>query len=203
LSFLFNTSYSSTSSLHIERSTILEKLRSKHHHQQENHANTVRRRSIQQGNNNPRPQSYKSSSSDHSDTEINDKNILKILAECRANLDRTEALKRANPQLLRPEDYVRFETFHSDDIPIEKCHNICKEIVKAKSVRCGQKYDVNNKFKKSSSSWQWQQRMSHHQVIVNNKTKNNKVKGFFHYVIFVTIYVMLIFFVTLMITQLR
>jgi hypothetical protein len=186
-------------SLHIERSTILEKLRPKHH-QQENHANTVRRRSIQQGNN-PRPQSYKSSSSDHSDTEINDKNILKILAECRANLDRTEALKRANPQLLRPEDYVRFETFHSDDIPSQNyCYNVCKEIVTEKSVRCGQKNDVNNKFKKSSSSWQ--QRMSQ-RVIENNKTKNNTVKGFFHYVFFVTIYVMLIFFVTLLITQLR
>lgn len=164
----------------LERSSIVEKFRQKQH--QEN-SNTVRRRSIQ---GNPRPQSYKSSSSDHSDTEIYDRNVENILAESRANLDRTEALKRANSQLLRPEDYVRFDTFHSNDIPSQK-----SEI--EKSVRC--RHDDESRISRNN----------HHRVIVNetkNKTKEH-VKGFFHYVFFVTSYVMLIFFVTLLITQLR
>lgn len=80
------------------KSIILEKLRQKTIESEIN----GRRRSFQSGS---RPVSYKSSSSDHSENELNDKNILKILAECKTNLERTEALRMANPQLLRPEDY--------------------------------------------------------------------------------------------------
>lgn len=147
---------------------MLEKLRQK---TLENESN-VRRRSFQS---NSQQQSYKSSSSDHSDNEISDKDILKILDECKANLERTEALRMANPQLLRPEDYVSFETFHSEDI---------RTNLMVKHVRCGRD---NDKF------------------VVNNRGKRQKkrVKGFVHYVTFVTSYVIFLFIVTLLITQFR
>lgn len=141
---------------------------------------TARRRSFQSGS---RPQSYKSSSSDHSDNELNDKNILKILTECKTNLERTEALRMANPQLLRPEDYVSFETFPSDDSQTN---------LTVKHVRCGHDSD---KFVVNSNRYR-----GHFQPA---KTQKRRVKGFFHYVTFVTSYVIFLFIVTLLITQIQ
>ncbi|CRK97996.1 CLUMA_CG011365, isoform A [Clunio marinus] len=92
------------------KALMVEKLRQK---SQDIEAVVPRRRSV---HSNPRPVSYKSSSSDHSDNEMNEERIsaLKILIECKANLERTEALRMANPQLLRPEDYVSLQSFHSE-----------------------------------------------------------------------------------------
>jgi hypothetical protein len=160
---------------------MLEKLRQK---TLENESTSSRRRSFQSGS---RPQSYKSSSSDHSDNEFSDKNIQKILAECKANLERTEALRMANPQLLRPEDYVSFETFPSDDSQT----NLMVE-----HVRCGRDNDkfcfVNNRNFNSRGHFRPAKRQ-----------KGSRVKGFIHYVTFVTSYVIFIFIVTLLITQIR
>lgn len=157
------------------KSIILEKLRQK---AQETET-SARRRSFQSGS---RPQSYKSSSSDHSDNEMSDKNILKILAECKSNLERTEALRMANPQLLRPEDYVSFETFHSDD---------SQSNLKVKNVRCGKDNDKKliNRYRKAGPG-------------AKHGTKGKRrVKGCCHYVTFVTIYVMFLIIVTILITQ--
>lgn len=144
---------------------------------------SVRRRSFQSGS---RPQSYKSSSSDHSDHdhEMSDKNIMKILAECKTNLERTEALRMANPQLLRTEDYVSFETFHSDD---SKTNLLVKN-----SVRCGN--DTDNKLIS-------RYRKHHADTVKRGGKEKRRVKGFCHYVTFVTSYVMFLFIVTLLITQ--
>lgn len=159
------------------KSVILEKLR-----QKTQEAETVaRRRSFQSGS---RPQSYKSSSSDHSDNELSSKDILKILTECKLNLERTEALRMANAQLLRPEDYVSFvETFHSDDSQAN---------LLVKHVRCGKDNNKNliNRYRKT------------HNADAGRGAKDGiAVKGFCHYVTFVTSYVMFLFIVTLLITQ--
>lgn len=161
---------------------MLEKLRLK---TQESESN-ARRRSFQSGS---RPLSYKSSSSDHSDNEFSDKNILRILAECKTNLERTEALRQANPTLLRPEDYVSFETFPSDD---------SESNLLVKSVRCGN--DNNNN--KLISRY----RKSHDRadaIVRRGYREKRRVKGFCHYVTFVTSYVMFLFIVTLLITQIE
>lgn len=141
-----------------------------------------RRRSLQSGS---RPLSYKSSSSDHSDNELSDKNISKILAECKVNLERTEALRMANPQLLRPEDYVSFETFHSDDSQTN---------FMVKQVRCGN--DDNDKFVN-------RYRKNRADVVRRGTRKERHVKGFCHYCCFVVTYVIFIFIVTLLITQIE
>lgn len=191
-----------SSSVRADRKSILEKLRQKH---QENETN-VRRRSIQ---GNPRPLSYKSSSSDHSDGEISDKNLLKILAECRANLDRTEALKRANPQLLRPEDYVSLDPsfLHSDDSHYDVVV-MNNEIDVNKNVRCGNVEQPKIiRFKtqiKPETPAHFETHADRHNGIVKNSSRSrHDVKGFFHYVLFVTSYVILLFIVTFMITQTR
>lgn len=175
---------------------------------------TVRRRSVQ---GNPRPLSYKSSSSDHSDNEINDKNLLKILAECRANLDRTEALKRANPQLLRPEDYVSFKKsfLHSDESHSENVVMKNEKIIN-KNVRCGHveetkisKIKTKSRHKSLVTQFDVQEMNSMnqktpagmHNGLTKNSRRSHDVKGFFHYVFFVTIYVILLFILTLLITQ--
>lgn len=171
---------------------------------------SVRRRSIQ---GNPRPLSYKSSSSDHSDSEINDKNLLRILAECRANLDRTEALKRADPQLLRPEDYVSLEpsfvhsnddNSHYDDVVV--MHN---EIDVNKNVRCGhveqttKLMKAKTKLKSAAAALVHFETHAdqHNGTIKNSSRSRHDVKGFFHYVLFVTSYVILLFILTLLITR--
>lgn len=161
------------------KSAILEKLRQKTLESE----SSVRRRSFQNGS---RPQSYKSSSSDHSDNEFSDKNILNLLAECKTNLERTEALRMANPQLLRPEDYVSFETFHSDD---------SRENFLVENVRCG-----NNNDKSLEGRYR-----KHHDGAVGRAAVKDKesVKGFCHYVTFVTSYVMFLFIVTFLITQIE
>lgn len=155
---------------------MLEKLR-----QKSQEAETgVRRRSFQSGS---RPLSYKSSSSDHSDNELSDLDMMKILAECKTNLERTEALRMANPQLLRPEDYVSFETFHSEDSETN---------LLVKHVRCGNDNDkfVNRYRKTLADAVDWR-----------GVRKKRHVKGFCHYVTFVTSYVIFLFIVTLLITQ--
>lgn len=159
------------------KSVILEKLRQKTQEVE----TAARRRSFQSGS---RPQSYKSSSSDHSDNELSSKNILKILTECKLNLERTEALRMANAQLLRPEDYVSFETFHSDDSQTN---------LLVKHVRCGK--DNNNKILVN------RYRKTHNADAGVKRKDKRPVKGFCHYVTFVTSYVMFIFIVTLLITQ--
>ena len=144
--------------------------------------NSVRRRSFQSGS---RPQSYKSSSSDHSDHELSDQNIMKILAECKTNLERTEALRQSNPQLLRTEDYVSFETFHSDD---SQANLLVKN-----SVRCGNDTDkLINRYRKHNAD-----------VVRRSENEKRHVKGFCHYVTFVTSYVMFLLIVTLLITQIE
>lgn len=158
------------------KSVILEKLR---HKALDNEA-SARRRSIQAGS---RPLSYKSSSSDHSDNEFSDKNILKILAECKTNLERTEALRMANPQLLRPEDYVSFETFHSED---------SQSNLLVKNVRCGNDKTLINRYRKYADT------PGVRRLVVKDKAR---VKGFCYYVTFVTSYVMFLFIVTFLIRQ--
>lgn len=160
------------------KSVILDKWRQKTQEAE----TAARRRSVQSGS-----QSYKSSSSDHSDNELNSKDVLKILAECKLNLERAEALRMANAQLLLPEDYVRlFETIHSDDSQAN---------LMVKHVRCGK--DNNNKnlinrYRKTHNA----------DSSVERGAKESKpVKGFCHYVTFVTSYVIFLFIVTLLITQ--
>lgn len=164
------------------KSLILEKLRQKSQEAE----SSARRRSFQSGS---RPVSYKSSSSDHSDNELSDKNIMKILAECKSNLERTEALRMANPQLLRPEDYVSFETFHSDDSQTN---------LMVKQVRCGNEDDDNdlfvvNRYRKNPADAD----------VSRGARKKRRVKGFCHYVTFVTSYVIFLFIVTLLITKIE
>lgn len=154
---------------------MLEKLR------QKEAENNVRRRSFQSGS---RPLSYKSSSSDHSDNELSEENLLKVLAECKTNLERTEALRMANPQLLRPEDYVSFETFLSEESETN---------LLVKHVRCGNDNDkfVSRYRKILADADDWH----------GTRKKRRDVKGFCHYVTFVTSYVIFLFIVTLLITQ--
>lgn len=112
---------------------------------------------------------------------------MKILAECKTNLERTEALRMANPQLLQSQDYVSFETFHSDGSQTN--------LLVKNSVRCGNDIDNNkslNRYRKHQPDG----------VKRGNNQKRN-VKGFCHYVTFVTSYVMFLFIVTLLITQIE
>lgn len=92
----------------------------------------------------------------------------------------------ANAQLLRPEDYVSFvETFHSEDSQTN---------LMVKHVRCGKDNNKSliNRYRKT------------HQADAGVKRGANDgrpVKGFCHYVTFVASYVMFLFIVTLLITQ--
>lgn len=112
---------------------------------------------------------------------------MRVLAECKTNLERTEALRMANPQLLRPEDYVSFETFHSDD---------SQSNLLVKNVRCGNDSDnkLMDRYRKHHAS---------DAGVRRDTKKNERVKGFCHYVTFVTSYVMFLFIVTLLITQIE
>lgn len=127
--------------------------------------------------------SYKSSSSEHSDIETElDKNLLKLLAESQTNLERTEALRQAHPQLLRPEDYVRFrfvDTFH-DELKLM-----------VKRARCGN--NVSNNLVK--------QKKTHSSDAGHRWTESETVKGFRHYVTFVLSYVIFLFIVTFLMTR--
>lgn len=91
----------------------------------------------------------------------------------------------ANPQLLRPEDYVSFETFPSEDSQTN---------LMVKHVRCGNDNDDSDKLFK-------RYRKIHAGTGVKRERKKRRVKGFCHYVTFVTCYVIFLFIVTLLITQ--
>jgi hypothetical protein len=155
---------------------LIEKLRQK---TQETET-TSRRRSFQAGS---RPLSYKSSS-DNSDNELSGRNIQQILAECQKNLEHNEALRKASPQLLRPEDYVSFETFHSAD---------SQSNLLVKNVRCGNDNEQRllSRYRKGHAD----------SGVGRGGSDKRRVKGFCHYVTFVTCYVMFIIIVTLLITQ--
>lgn len=92
----------------------------------------------------------------------------------------------ANTQLLRTEDYVSFETFPSEDSQTN--------LLVKNSVRCGNDTDdkLVNRYRK------------HHADNVSRGDKQKRrVKGFCHYVTFVTSYVMFLFIVTFLITQIE
>lgn len=94
----------------------------------------------------------------------------------------------ANPQLLRPEDYVSFETFHSDD---------SRENFLVENVRCGNNND---------KSLEGRYRKHHADAGVDRRAAvkdKGSVKGFCHYVTFVTSYVMFLFIVTFLITKIE
>lgn len=69
----------------------------------------VRRRSLHSSKSIIREPSSSSSSDYSSDIEYDNK-IMKILTESKINLEKTEALRGASEQHLKPDDYVRFDT---------------------------------------------------------------------------------------------
>lgn len=88
----------------------------------------------------------------------------------------------ANPTLLRPEDYVSFDTFH--------CEDFQSNLMVKHDVRCG---NDNDKFVV--------RRYRKFQADAGVRRGKRRVKGFCHYVTFVTSYVILLLIVTLLITQ--
>jgi hypothetical protein len=127
------------------------------------------------------------SSSD--DDEDNDQ---KLILDSQSNLEQTQALRSANPQLLRPEDYVRLRI---DSFLIE---NSEPDSCMVKQVRCSN----NNLVNRYNSVYAKAPDMSCFRQKPNSQTTTIvHSKGFCSYVTFVTSYIIFLFIVTLLLSR--
>lgn len=123
----------------------------------------------------------------------------KFIADCKLALEHTQALRQAsaNPQLLRPEDYVRLESFLLN--VINRCtspsHSCKSECTKKVDIRCDDDDDEDLMSCRSLSLDNPQTRVA---ISVKEKVDS---KGFCSYVTFVASYVIFLFIVTLLLSR--
>lgn len=139
----------------------------------------------------PTQQSSKviSSSDDSGGEEEAAKENKLILGECEKMLEQTQTLQMANPQLLRPEDYVRLRlnnTFlDKNDVMVKNARCSDSEV-----IQCKNKYDENN---------------DKYLELGKRRHKSNDEligsKGFCSYVSFVTSYIIFLVIVTFLLSR--
>lgn len=119
----------------------------------------------------------------------------KFIADCKLALEHTQALRQAsaNPQLLRPEDYVRLESFLLN--VINRCtspsHSCKSECTKKVDIRCDDDDDEDMMSCRDSLQ---------SRVAISVKEKIDS-KGFCSYVTVVASYVIFLFIVTLLLSR--
>lgn len=122
------------------------------------------------------------SSSDEEDDGTND--VMKILNDSKTNFEQTETLRMANPQLLRPEDYVRLRLNSF----------LMKNDLMVKQVRCSnESYSLDNRHKNNSIEAGFNKMKPELEMI--------RAKGFCSYVSFVAIYITFLFIVTFLLSR--
>lgn len=116
---------------------------------------------------------HKSKPISSSDEEDNDNDSKKILAESLKSLEQTQSLRMANAQLLRPEDYVRLRLNSF----------LLKNETVVNNVRCSRDVSIETAYRHK------------------RKPKTIDEKGFSSYVLFVASYIVLLFIVTFLLSQ--
>lgn len=160
------------------------------------------------------------SSSDDDDDETAAENESKIIADCKLALEQTQALRMANPQLLRPEDYVRLMRLNSfllneinratpppsnfEEVVEKDCCDVCNEEECMVNNRCSC-YDISNnnnlnlvnRVKKCTEP----SLLGANDRASSKFELNIRAKGFCSYVAFVISYVIFLFMITLLLSR--
>lgn len=126
-----------------------------------------------------------------SDEEEEGGEEFKFIADCKMALEHTQALRQAsaNPQLLRPEDYVRIESFLLNVMnrctsPSHSCNS---------SIECQDSMSIRDSSLFNSRNCTG--------VNLKRSASRGESKGFFSYVIFVASYVIFLFIVTFLLSR--
>lgn len=128
----------------------------------------------------------------------------KFIADCKLALEHTQALRQtaANSQLLRPEDYVRLESFLFNVInrspsPNNSCDNRECSMV---DIRC--RHCFNQDFSSTDNRQKDSNEMCNNFKPSTSKFKLSlETKGFCSYVTFVASYVIFLFIVTFLLSR--
>lgn len=161
------------------------------------------------------------SSSDDDDDETAE-NESKIIADCKLALEQTQALRMANPQLLRPEDYVRLMRLNSfllneinratppppniEEVVEKDCCDVCNEEECMVNNRCSC-YDISNNNNNNLNLVNRVKKCTEPSLLGANDRASSKfelnirAKGFCSYVAFVISYVIFLFMITLLLSR--
>lgn len=135
---------------------------------------------------------------------IMDNDDCKFVADCKLALEQTQALASANPQLFRSEDYVRIESFLLNILNrriSSSCHlnHCCNSEGSKVDIRC--RCFIQDMSSREDNCLYEKNENCTVRVNFKHDTNNLESKGICSYVAIVVSYVIFLFFVTFLLSQ--